>query len=55
MTHRGRDAFVDRTEGESATGLGAIAFTIGSDGIASSVWMENLDIHGHRTFPRRRA
>jgi CubicO group peptidase (beta-lactamase class C family) len=52
ITHYDRDAFSYVTEGESAVGTAGITFTLGADGKAAEVVVENLDIHGEGTFVR---
>ena len=52
LTHFGRDAFTYQPEGENAGGPSAVTFTIGEAGLATSVVVDNLDIHGVGTFVR---
>jgi CubicO group peptidase (beta-lactamase class C family) len=52
MRHYDRDLFVYQPVGESAGGLAGVTFTIGPDGKASGVVVENLNIHGQGTFAR---
>jgi CubicO group peptidase (beta-lactamase class C family) len=52
MTHYDRDTFTYVTEGESAVGTAGITFTLGADGKASEVVVENLDIRGEGAFKR---
>jgi CubicO group peptidase (beta-lactamase class C family) len=52
MTHYARDVFTYVTEGESATGTSGVIFTLGNDGKATEVLVENLDVHGEGTFKR---
>jgi hypothetical protein len=52
MTHYDRDAFSYVTEGESAVGAAGVTFTLGADGKAAEVVVENLDIHGEGRFRR---
>ncbi len=52
LTHFGRDVFTYQPEGENAGGPSAVTFTIGSNGLASAVVVDNLDIHGVGTFVR---
>jgi CubicO group peptidase (beta-lactamase class C family) len=52
MKHYQRDTFTYRTEGENAVGVSGITFTIGPDGIATQVLVENLNAHGEGTFKR---
>ncbi|MGH6895659.1 MAG: serine hydrolase [Geminicoccaceae bacterium] len=55
MTHYDRDLFTYVTEGESAVGTAGITFTLGADGKATEVVVENLDVHGEGTFRRAQA
>jgi CubicO group peptidase (beta-lactamase class C family) len=52
LTHWSRDTFVYLPLGENANYPAAVTCAIGPDGMASSVWVENLDIHGQGTFRR---
>jgi CubicO group peptidase (beta-lactamase class C family) len=52
MTHYDRDAFTYVTEGESAVGTAGITFTLGADGRATQVRVENLDVRGEGIFTR---
>ncbi len=52
MRHWDRDVFLFQPTGENAYGLSAVTFTIGANGRASSVTIENLNIHGSGTFQR---
>ncbi|HZA66621.1 MAG TPA: serine hydrolase, partial [Geminicoccaceae bacterium] len=52
MTHYDRDVFTYETEGESAIGTAGITFTLGADGKAIEVVVENLDVNGEGTFRR---
>ena len=52
MTHWDRDTFTYETEGESSLGTAGITFTIGPDGKARRVLVENLNIHGEGIFDR---
>ena len=52
MTHFDRDVFTYVTEGENAVGTVGIVFTIGADGNALNVLVENLDVRGEGTFRR---
>ena len=52
---RGRSATTTRMPHDSipnATGPSAVTFTIGADGVASQVVVENLDTYGAGTFVR---
>jgi CubicO group peptidase (beta-lactamase class C family)/pimeloyl-ACP methyl ester carboxylesterase len=52
MKHYQRDTFTYQTEGENAVGLSGITFTIGPDGKATQVLVENLNAHGEGIFKR---
>ena len=52
MTHWDRDIFTYQTEGENAVGTAGITFTLGPDGNAQRVLVENLNIHGEGIFER---
>src|SRR5437879_11630097 len=52
MTHYDRDTFTYETEGENAVGRSGITFTIGPDGQAAQVVVENLNVRGEGTFKR---
>ena len=52
MDHFDRDVFLFQPTGENAGGLSAVAFDLESDRRASSVTLQNLDIHGQGTFIR---
>lgn len=52
MTHYDRDVFTYETEGESAVGTAGITFTLGADGKATEILVENLDVNGEGTFRR---
>jgi Domain of unknown function (DUF3471) len=52
MTHWDRDTFTYETEGESSVGTAGIMFTMGPDGKAHRVLIENLNIHGNGVFDR---
>lgn len=43
LTHYDRDRFFYETTGENAVGLSGVTFTIGADGKATSVVIENLN------------
>lgn len=53
LTHYDRDTFTYRTAGENAAGASGVTFTLGPDGRATSVTVENLNIHGNGVFPRK--
>src|SRR5947209_11111187 len=55
MKHYDRDTFTYETEGENAVGRSGITFTIGSDGKATQVIVENLNVRGEGTFKRESA
>jgi hypothetical protein len=52
MEHYDRDTFTYQTAGENAVGTSGITFTIGPDGKATSVLVENLNAHGEGAFQR---
>jgi CubicO group peptidase (beta-lactamase class C family) len=52
MEHYDRDIFTYQTEEENAVGRSGITFTIGPDGKATQVVVENLNVHGEGTFKR---
>src|SRR6266446_5266247 len=52
MKHYDRDTFTYGTEGENAVGRSGITFTIGPDGKATQVAVENLNVRGEGTFKR---
>jgi CubicO group peptidase (beta-lactamase class C family) len=52
MKHYDRDTFTYETEGENAVGTSGITFTIGPDGKATHVLVENLNVRGEGTFER---
>jgi CubicO group peptidase (beta-lactamase class C family) len=54
MKHYDRDTFTYQTEGENAVGQSGITFTIGPDGKAAQVLVENLNVRGEGTFKRVR-
>ena len=53
LQHYDRDTFTYQTEGENAVGLSGVTFTVGADGKATEMSVENLNIHGEGTFKRR--
>src|SRR5256714_2087945 len=55
MRHYDRDTFTYETEGENAVGRSGITFTIGPDGQAAQVVVENLNVRGEGTFKRASA
>ena len=52
MKHYDRDTFTYETEGENAVGRSGVTFTIGPDGRATQVLVENLNVYGEGTFKR---
>ncbi|PYK11701.1 MAG: serine hydrolase [Verrucomicrobia bacterium] len=52
MRHYDRDTYTYETEGENAVGGSGVTFTIGPDGKATQVVVENLNVHGEGTFKR---
>src|SRR5437899_318205 len=50
MKHYDRDTFTYETEGENAVGRSGITFTIGPDGKATQVLVENLNVRGEGVF-----
>jgi CubicO group peptidase (beta-lactamase class C family)/pimeloyl-ACP methyl ester carboxylesterase len=52
MKHYDRDTFTYDTIGENAVGRTGITFTIGPDGEATQVVVENLNVRGEGTFKR---
>ncbi len=50
MKHYDRDTFSYETEGENAVGRSGITFTVGPDGKAAQVVVENLNVRGEGTF-----
>jgi CubicO group peptidase (beta-lactamase class C family) len=55
LTHWSRDTFTYLPIGENENFTSAVTFTIGPDGTASSVTVENLDTLGQGTFTRDEA
>ncbi len=53
MRHFDRDVFAYQPAGEDAAGPSAITITVGPDGKAESVTVENLDVNHQGTFVRR--
>jgi hypothetical protein len=45
LTHFDRDVFTYQPVGENAYGLSGVTFTVGADGKATSVVVENLDVY----------
>jgi CubicO group peptidase (beta-lactamase class C family) len=52
LKHYDRDLFTYETEGENAVGVTGVTFTIGADGKATTVVVENLNLRGEGTFKR---
>jgi CubicO group peptidase (beta-lactamase class C family) len=52
MKHYDRDTFTYEMEGENAAGASGVTFTIGADGTATQVLVENLNVRGEGTFKR---
>jgi CubicO group peptidase (beta-lactamase class C family)/pimeloyl-ACP methyl ester carboxylesterase len=52
IKHYDRDTFTYDTAGENAVGRSGVTFTIGPDGQATQVVVENLNAHGEGTFKR---
>src|SRR5262249_47264012 len=52
MKHYDRDTFTYETVGENAVGTTGVTFTIGADGKATTVVVENLNVRGEGTFMR---
>jgi len=50
LKHYDRDTFTYETAGENAVGRSGVTFTIGPDGQATQVVVENLNAHGEGTF-----
>src|SRR6266571_2580082 len=55
MKHYDRDTFTYETEGENAVGRSGVTFTVGPDGKAAQVLVENLNVRGEGTFKRQPA
>ncbi|MFF2073515.1 serine hydrolase [Kitasatospora sp. NPDC058162] len=52
LQHFDGDVFSFRSKGENAVGLSGVTFTVGGDGTAGKVVVEQLDIEGLGTFTR---
>ena len=52
LKHYDRDRFTYDTTGENAVGRSGVTFTIGPDGQATQVVVENLNVHREGTFKR---
>jgi CubicO group peptidase (beta-lactamase class C family) len=55
LKHYDRDIFTYETTGENAVGTTGVYFTIGADGKAKTVLVENLNVHNQGTFTRKQA
>jgi CubicO group peptidase (beta-lactamase class C family) len=55
MKHYDRDTFTYETGGENAVGRSGVTFTVGPDGNAAQVLVENLSVRGEGTFKRESA
>jgi CubicO group peptidase (beta-lactamase class C family) len=55
LKHYDRDIFTYRSEGENAVGAAGVTFTIGSEGKATTLVVENLNARGEGTFKRQPA
>lgn len=55
LKHYDRDIFTYETTGENAVGTTGVYFTIGADGKAKTVLVENLNVHKQGTFTRKQA
>jgi CubicO group peptidase (beta-lactamase class C family) len=55
LKHYDRDVFTYKTEGENAVGESGVTFTIGANGKAATVVVENLNVRGEGTFNRQSA
>jgi CubicO group peptidase (beta-lactamase class C family)/pimeloyl-ACP methyl ester carboxylesterase len=52
LQHYDRDTFTYDTIGENAVGRTGVTFTVGPDGQATQIVVENLNAHGEGTFKR---
>jgi hypothetical protein len=52
LKHYDRDIFTYKSEGENATLAAGVIFTIGADGKAATVTVENLNVRGEGIFKR---
>ena len=52
LTHWDRDTFTYEPVGENANVRAAVTFTVGPDGVASALTVENLDLQHQGTFTR---
>lgn len=55
LAHYDRDIFTYQTVGENAAGRSGVTFTLGADGRAGQVLIENLNVRGEGQFVRRPA
>jgi CubicO group peptidase (beta-lactamase class C family) len=55
LKHYDRDIFTCETVGENAVGATGVTFTIGPEGIATTLAIENLNVRGEGTFIRQPA
>jgi CubicO group peptidase (beta-lactamase class C family) len=55
MKHYDRDTFTYKPEGENAEGASGVTFTIGPEGKAATVVVENLNVRADGTFKRESA
>ncbi|HEY7852452.1 MAG TPA: serine hydrolase [Caulobacteraceae bacterium] len=53
LTHYDRDVFTYEPAGENAAGPSGVIFTLGPDGKATTMTVENLNIHGDGVFTRK--
>ena len=53
LIHWDRDVFIYQPRGENAGGRAGVTFTIGADGRATQVTLENLNVERPGTFVRR--
>lgn len=52
LAHYSRDVFTYLPIGENGESIGAVTFTVGANGLADQVVLENLDLYGAGTFVR---
>jgi CubicO group peptidase (beta-lactamase class C family) len=55
LKHYDRDVFTCETEGENSNGATGVVFTVGADGKATALVVEDLDLQGQGMFKRRSA
>jgi CubicO group peptidase (beta-lactamase class C family) len=53
LKHYDRDIFTYQTEGENAEGASGVTFTVGPEGKATTLVIENLNVRGEGTFKRQ--